>query len=203
VPEPPSPPPELDGLSTVRKNAPVLGRNAGNQMRETNLLSQCLHHPKVLNDINARLAATGQTAVTKSDFVTIEDRELFEQLSQRSHATTFVSIDELCDSLDSPLLERAQHLQSLPPTPDSELDRLADKLVLSVLDIRHEKTRRLNKSMQHLVTEAKQIGDSEAVETYQAQSLEISRQLLHLQQAKNAMSSVSKRRAEEASLGHF
>lgn len=203
IPEPPPPPPELDGLSAVRHTPSVLGRNAGNQMRETNLLSQFLHHPKALNDVNARLAETGQTAVTKSDFVTIEDRELFEQLSRRSNTIPFVSINELCDSLDNPLLERVQQLQSLPPTPDSELDRLADKLVLSVLDIRHEKTRRLNTNMQHLVTEAKQIGDSEAVETYQAQSLEISRQLLRLQQAKNAMSSVSKRRAEEAALGHF
>ena len=203
VPEPPSPPPELDGLSEVRNNASVLDRNVATHMRETNLLSQFLHHPKTLNDVNARLAETGQTAVTKADFVTIEDRELFEQLSRRSNQASFVSIDELCDSLDSPLLERAQQLQSLPPTPDSKLDRLADKLVLSVLDIRHEKTRRLNTRMQHLVTEAKQTGDRESVETYQAQSLEISRQLLRLQQAQNAMSSVSKRRAEEASLGHF
>jgi DNA primase len=203
VPEPPQPPSELDGLSEMRNNASILDRNVATLMRETNLLSQFLHHPKSLTDVNARLAETGQTAVTKADFVAIEDRELFEQLSHRANQPSFVSIDELCDSLDSPLLERVQQLQSLPPTPDSELDRLADKLVLSVLDIRHEKTRRLNTRMQHLVTEAKQTGDHESVETYQAQSLEISRQLLRLQQAKNAMSSVSKRRAEEASLGHF
>jgi DNA primase len=203
VPEPPPPPPELEGLSKVRSSAAVLDRNMATPMRETNLLSQCMHHPKILNDVNVKLAQVDQPAVTQADFVDIEDRELFAVINGRYHQGTVVSIDELCDSLESPLLERALHLRSLPPTPDSELDRLADKLVLSVLDIRHEKTRRLNARMQRLVTEAKKAGDRESVETYQAQSLEITRQLLRLQQAKNAMSAVSKRRAEEASLGHF
>jgi DNA primase len=203
IPEPPPPPPELEGLSKVRSSPTLLDRNMATQMRETNLLSQCLHHAKALNDINTKLSQAGQPPVTSADFITIEDKELFVQLSQRNSKNLFVSIDELCDSLESPLLERAQHLRSLPPTSDAELDRLADKLVLSVLDIRHEKTRRLNTKMQHLVTEAKKTGDRDLVETYQAQSVEISRQLFQLQRAKNAMSAVSKRRAEEASFGHF
>lgn len=83
------------------------------------------------------------------------------------------------------------------------MDRLADKLVLSILDIRHEKTKYLNTRMQLLVAEAKQAGDKESMEEYQQQSVAISRQLLGIQQAKNAMSALSKRRAEEAALNHF
>ncbi len=203
VPEPPPPPPELEGLSKVRNQANVLDRNVATQMRETNLLSQYLHHPKVLGDVNTRLAETDQPPVTQADFVAIEDKELFSVINGRYHQNTFVTIDELCDSLESPLLERVDHLRTLPPTPDSELDRLADKLVLSVLDMRHEKTRRLNAEMQKMAAEAKKEGQRELVADYQEKALEISRQLLYIQRAKNAMSAVSKRRAEEASLGHF
>ncbi len=203
VPEPPPPPPELEGLSQVRNHGAILDRNVATQMRETNLLSQYLHHPQVLGEVNVRLAETGQPPVTQADFGTIEDKELFGVVNGRYHQSTFVTIDELCDSLASPLLERAQHLRSLPPTSDSELDRLADKLVLSVLDMRHEKTRRLNAEMQKMAADAKKEGRRELVADYQAQSLEISRQLLHIQRAKNAMSAVSKRRAEEASLDSF
>lgn len=204
VPEPPPPPPEIEGVRQLRGSVrPTLDRHGAPHIREVNLLSQCLHHAKVLADINARLAAVTQPALTKSDFVTAEDQEVFEQLTRWQNRGLFVSIDELCDSLEGPLLERAHYLRSLPPTPDSEMDRLADKLVLSILDIRHEKTKYLNARMQVLVTEAKQDGDKESMEAYQQQSVAISRQLLGIQQAKNAMSAVSKRRAEEAALNHF
>ncbi|MBE2224383.1 MAG: toprim domain-containing protein, partial [Anaerolineae bacterium] len=202
VPEPPSPPPELDGLSTIRQNTSILDRNTATRMRETNLLSQCLHHPKALSDVNARLAETNQPPVTTADFVTIEDRELFITLSRTLHQASFVSIDELCDSLEGSLLERAKHLRTLPPISESELDRLADKLVLSVIDIRLEKKRQLNAQMKRLTEEAKEEGDVNSVEAYTIQSSEISHQIFRLQQAKNAMSAVSKRKTEDA-FGHF
>ena len=172
-------------------------------MREVNLLSQSLHHPKTLNDINTRLAEAGQPPITQADFIRIEDRELFQQLRRRANSPLFVSIDELCDSLESPLLERVQHLRSLPPTPEPELDRLADKLVLSIIDIRIEKTKQLSARIKDLVVEAEISGEVESYNEYKSQLVELTRQLWTIQQAKNAMSAVSKRRAEEASLDRF
>ena len=203
IPEPPQPPPELEGLGKVRSNAVLLDRNMATQMRETNLLSQCLHHPQILSEINTRLAQTDQAPVTQADFVTIEDRELFITFNSRLNQAAFVSIDELCDSLESPLLERAQHLRSLPPTPDSELDRLADQLVISLLDVRHEKILHLYTRVQRLVTGRHETEDKETVESYYTQLVSIYRKLNSIKQAKKAMSADSKRRAEEASLGHF
>ncbi|MCZ7670890.1 MAG: toprim domain-containing protein [Chloroflexi bacterium] len=203
VPEPPQPPLEIDGMRQLRGRSPSLERQGTPHIREVNLLSQCLHHANILVDINARLSAAAQPTLTKADFVTAEDQEIFDQLMRWQNRGLFVSIDELCDSLAGPLLERVHYLRALPPTPDSEMDRLADKLVLSILDIRHEKTKYLNTRMQLLVAEAKQAGDKESMEEYQQQSVAISRQLLGIQQAKNAMSALSKRRAEEAALNHF
>jgi DNA primase len=202
IPEPPPPPLEMDGMELVRETA-VIDPNTALKMREVNFLSQCLHHPKTLADVNSRLASNDQPEVSQQDFMTTEDRELLKYLSKQANNTPFVSIDELCDSLDGPLQKRVQHLRSISPIPDSELDRLADKLALSLLDIRHEKTKRLNAKMQRLVIEAKQTGDRESVKTFQTQSVEISRQLLRIHQAKNAMSAVSKRRAEEEALNHY
>ncbi|MFO7679242.1 MAG: DNA primase [Chloroflexota bacterium] len=201
VPEPP--PPEVEGVPALHRSTPSLDPNRSVQMREANLLSQCLHHPKALNDVNVRLTAVEQPPVTRSDFTAAEDRELFEELTRWLSRGLFVSIDELCDSLEGSLLERASQLRASLPTSDSDLDRLADKLVLSVLDMRHEKTRRLNTRMQQLVAEAKEVKDTASIETYQMQSVNFSQQLRRIQQAKNAMSSVSKRQNEEAALNRF
>ena len=203
IPEPPQPSPELDGLSKMRSSAAILDPAKATQMREVNLLSQSLHHPKTLNDINTRLAEAGQPPITQADFIHIEDRELFEQLRRRANHPLFVSIDELCDSLESPLLERVQHLRTLPPTPEPELDRLADKLVLSIIDIRIEKTKQLSAKIKDLVIEAETSGEVESYNEYKSQLVELTRQLWTIQQAKNAMSAVSKRRAEEASLDRY
>ena len=114
-----------------------------------------------------------------------------------------VTIQDLCDSLDRALLDRVEHLQTLAPTLDANLDRLSDQLVIAVLDWRIEKTRQLRTDLLRFVTDAKLQGDAEAYQEYMARVQELSVIKGKLDEAKNAMSASSRRRAEDASLGRF
>ena len=145
---PPEPPPPPDdewemGRGVPRKPAKSIQRKSDGTMaagmREANYLGQCLHHPAILIQVNQRLRQNQQPDVNESDFTAVEDRLLLNQLYDWQKQGAVAPIAELCDSLDEALSERAQSLLSLPPTPDSELDRLADKLALSVLNWRQEK----------------------------------------------------------------
>jgi hypothetical protein len=161
--------------------------------RQANYLSQCLHHPHIMRQVNQRLTQNQQEMVNAADFSATDDQLLLQEVMRWLEKGTVATIDELCDSLDDALLERVQYLLNLPATPESELDHLAEKLVKSILDWRLNQAMRLNSEVRQLVEEAKSTNDTLALQTYKRQSVEFSHQIRRINQAKHAMSAMNRR----------
>ncbi|MBK8985393.1 MAG: DNA primase [Chloroflexi bacterium] len=196
--------PELAAVRQFREMDGGLGRgHVSIKKKEAFFLSQILHHPKALADVNQALSQAHQPTVAPADFTATEDRTLWPQMVHWSKGGSFVTIQDLCDSLGHPLLDRVQYLQTLAPTLDTNLDRLADQLVLAVLDWRIEKVRQLRTELQRFVADAKQEADAESYQEYMAQLQELSVTKNGLDQARNAMSATSRRRAEDAALSRY
>lgn len=171
--------------------------------REANYLCQCLHYPKMLTDVNLKLQEINQEIVTSEDFETIEDRTILTQMYHSINAGQFATPEELCDSLESALHGRVHQLLSLKPTPESELDRLADKLALSVLDWRLQNVNQRLTQLRQLLPESQRQKDESSAQLYEQQTREASLLIQRLNQAKSAMSATSRRRAEEAANGRY
>ena len=208
---PPEPPPPPDnewemGTAVPRKSVKSIQRKPDGSMaagmREANYLGQCLHHPAILIQVNQRLSQNQQPDVNVSDFTAVEDRLLLNQLYDWQKQNAVAPIAELCDSLDEALSERARLLLSLPPTPDSELDRLADKLALSVLNWRQERIGQLIGEIKQLFRHGNTSDDVDASEMYDKLN-EWTLTVLNIHKAKNAMSATSRRRAEDLGNGRF
>lgn len=199
IPPPPEPPAEGELRGTA-----VLGHSLlGIKKKEAFFLSQGLHHPRALADVNQILGQADQRAVGTNDFTATEDRALWPHIVQWISAGSFVTIQDLCDSLDRPLLDRVQYLQTLSPTLDANLDRLADQLVLAVLDWRIEKARQLRTDLLQFVVKAEQQGDLDSYQEYLVRLQELSVTKRQLDRAKDAMSANSRRRAEDAALSRY
>ncbi len=171
------------------------------EFRQANYLQQCLHYPKVMLQVNQKLAQNEQALVTEADFLAAEDKALFVQMYHRINSSTIVTLEELCDSLDDLLLSRVESLSSLPLTPESELDRLADTLVLSVLDWRLEIIKQLLSKVKYLLHEAQNSNDVNSLMMYRQKLRELPLAVLRINKARDAMSSGSRRRAEDTALG--
>lgn len=219
LPGPPPPRPKVSATSTqvinprsatradsslssqVHREIPPLRSGQGSAfLRQSDYLCQCLHYPKMLVQVNERLVQHGQVAVAEADFLAVEDRALLRHMYQRVEGGTVVTIDELCDSLDESLLRRVEILVALPQAPESELDRLADTLVLSVLDWRQEKTKKLLGEVKKLLSEASGANDDESLALYRQQLRQLPLALLRIDRARDAMSAQSRRRAEDATI---
>lgn len=209
-PEPLPPPPDDDWMvgetAVSPQTRPPVQRKSDGTMaaggREANYLSQCLHHPAILIQVNQRLGQNQQPGVNESDFTAVVDRILLNQLYEWQKQGVVAPMAELCDSLDEALSERAQSLLSLPPTPDSELDRLADKLALSVLNWRQEKIGQLIGEIKQLFRQGNTSDDVDASEMYDKLN-EWTLTVLNIHKAKNAMSATSRRQAENSGNGRF
>jgi DNA primase len=167
------------------------------EMRKSNYLSQCLNYPQVMIQVNEKLARNEQAIVSEADFTAAEDKLLLRQMYQRINSGNIVTIEELCDSLEGSLLERAHALLTLPPAPESKLERLADTLVLSVLDWRLEKFRNHNFELQQLFRDTQKQQKPELVEMVGQQIHESRLAIQRINKARDAMSAVNRRRAEE------
>jgi DNA primase len=184
------------------QGAPVFRSAPGSTaLRQSDYLCQCLHYPRMLIQVNQRLVQHGQPVVGETDFLAAEDRTLLRHMYQHIEGGTVVTIDELCDSLEEPLLRRVHSLLTLPSAPETELDRLADTLVLSVLDWRQEKIKKLSGEVKKLLREASGINDMESLALYRQQMRELPLALKRIDRARDAMSAMSRRRAEEAAAG--
>jgi len=153
-----------------------------------------------VQQVNERLGQCGQTAVTDKDFIDPEDRAIMHIIidwagsTTTAYGQTVVTMEELWDILDEALTVRAQYLLSLSQTPDAEIERLADQLMLSVLDWRLEKTRELVNEVEQYYKEAQIENDTEAVEVYQQLKRELPEVMWQLNKARNAMSAANRRR---------
>jgi DNA primase len=170
-------------------------------LRRADFLSQCLQYPNVLTLVNQRLVKHRQEIVSEADFIDAEDKALLRHMYQHVDNRTVVTIEELCDSLDQLLLERVQSLLTLSPAPVSEIDRLPDTLVLSVLDWRLDKTKQLLGEVNKLLREASGIEDNDSLSIYRRQLSDLPLVVLGLNRARDAMSAISRRRAKDARTG--
>ena len=201
----PAPTPPLktavpDPYELHRKNSPTAPpavKRPTTHLRQANLLSQCLRYPHILMAVNERLLNQAQSPVNEQDFPVTEDRMILHELYQHISAGSVAPISELWDSLEKSLVDRIQSLLTLPDILEEEQERLPDKLVLSVLDWRLSEAKQQLTEMKQLLREARQAQDGDLETLSQQQLRDLPLLILSLNKAKGAMSSVSRRRAEE------
>ena len=185
------------GWTTVPKKANATIGSIATDMRQTDFLHYCIRFPQVIARINQKLMACEQPQVIDEDFWVAEDRAIMRQMYHLISASPVVTIEELWDSLDQTLQKRLKFLLSLPQSPETELERISDTLVLSVLDWRLAKVRQLLSDVKHLLAEAQLADDKEAVNIYKQQLKDLPLVVLQLNKARNSMSATSRRRAED------
>ena len=172
-------------------------------MRQSDFLHHCLRQPQLILHINQKLADCQQPWVKSDDFLVAEDRAIMRQMYHLLETEAVVTITELWDSVEQTLHDRLNFLLSLPQSSEKELERLADTLVLSVLDWRLANVRQLLSEVKHLLHEAQDEADAEALAIYQQQLRELPLAVLQLNKARDAMSATSRRRAEDALNGRY
>lgn len=185
------------GWTNVPKKLQATIGSIATDMRQTDFLHHCIRTPQVVTRVNQKLIACEQPEVVDDDFWMTEDRAIMRQMYHLISASPVVTIEELWDSLDQTLQKRLKFLLSLPQSPETELERISDTLVLSVLDWRLAKVRQLLSDVKHLLAEAQLAGDQEAVNIYKQQLKELPLAVLQLNKARNSMSATSRRRAED------
>ena len=165
--------------------------------RESYLLSQCLHYPHLILQVNQQLLRHRQTSLSGTDFVAAEDRLVLALVYDRVDQSPVVTLSELCDSLDDVLAARVKQLARLEPAPVSE--NLSEQLAKSVLDGRAEKIHAQVSELQQLVL------DLPATPENSEQRAQLFRRINELQvsrqgafRAKDAMTGTGQRRAERA-----
>jgi DNA primase len=193
---------ERSGLAAAMNGQVMAG-----DMRRSNYLRQCLHYPRLMIQINRRLALNQETMVGEEDFTRPEDKALWRLLRERAETagdepTSVAAIEDLCDSLDEVVLQRRiKDLLVLPEIPETELDRLPDHLVLSVLDWRLERVNGQLNEMRQLFNEAKAAQDLDLISMYSQQLRELPLKKLRLDKARGAMTAINRRLEKEAEMG--
>ncbi|MCP4417790.1 MAG: DNA primase [Chloroflexi bacterium] len=191
------------GWTTVPKRAKVAGSSIAADMRQTDFLHQCVRFPQIIVLINQKLTECEQPQVMGDDFWVAEDQMIMRQMYQLIADSPVVTIDELWDSLDQTLQKRLKFLLSLPQSPETELERISDTLVLSVLDWRLAKVRQLLSEVKQLLAEAQATNDTEALTLHKQQLKALPLAVLQLNKARSSMSATSRRRAEDALNGRY
>ena len=194
---------EHAGWTTVPKKSSAVPGSIATDMRQINFLHHCARLPQVILRVNQKLAECGQPQVTDDDFLLAEDRAIMRQMYQLIAASPVVTIEELWDSLEETLQNRLKFLLSLPQSLETELERISDTLVLSVLDWRLARVRQLLSEVKHLLHEAQNEDDTDALAIYKQQLRELPLAVLQLNKARDAMSATSRRRAEDALNGRY
>jgi DNA primase len=172
------------GLTTVMR-----GKVADSDIRRDNFLRQCLSHPQIIGQVDERLVENKQSNVSEDDFSRPDDRVLWRQLRTHYGHWPVVTADDLWDSPDDEFLrDRVQKLLTLPDTPESELNRLPDILVMSVLDWRLERVKSLIDEVKHLYNEMQTQSDADMLALYNRQLRDLPLQYLSINKARGAMS---------------
>ncbi|MEZ4514448.1 MAG: DNA primase [Chloroflexota bacterium] len=171
------------------------GRKTAVNTREANFLRHCLQYPQLLTQVNQQLRRTRQPELGETDFIQAEDRALLGQMYQQLRYGVVAVRSELWDSSDDVLQERIKTLEKLPLIAESQLDHLVEKLAHSVLDWRCDRIKQRNRELQQLLRiQREEVADQR--DFYQ-QILAGSQELQRINRAKEAMSAVGRRRAEQ------
>ncbi|HSH03674.1 MAG TPA: DNA primase [Anaerolineae bacterium] len=206
VPAPPAPVVKRSGESVGR------GRRNGRWiadgyvdilLREQNFLRLCLENPVLWRQVDRILEAINEPKVTIQDFTDPLDRALFEPIHQWVLRAEFVSLEELCDSLEVVLQERIQELQQLGHVIEQKMTlqiRSPEKLAMSVIDWRCEKIKRQSKEVGKIFSEVGQQQNDEndvLKALYGQQVVLLSQKMKQLDNAKQAVSALSRRLVNE------
>ncbi|MCA9961216.1 MAG: hypothetical protein KC443_19380, partial [Anaerolineales bacterium] len=175
-------------------------RPLSNHLREANFLRQCLAYPQVTVQVNRLLQQMEQTAVAADDFTDMEDKLLWQYVMQTVETGAFVVGQDLCDSLDDPMVQhRVEDLKTVPPTPLANLERLPDTLVLSVLQWRRDAINRQSQEIKQLVSVSQET-DVDLLQMYQKQAYTLTLVKRDIDKAIASMSALNRRRIEESKL---
>lgn len=176
----------------------LISQSLATRPRESNYLRQCLCYPQLVGQVNQRLKQHGQQPVSESDFSGVEDQAIWCHIQHRLADNPVVTSQDLCDSLgEDALQDRMHYLLSLPEIQESELDRLPDTLVLSILDWRGEKVRELIGAVEQLFDEKESQADAETLSVYRQELLKLAGALRIINRARSAMSATNRRLAKE------
>lgn len=192
------PVPEMPPMEGEARRPLLVAVRSAWEKRQMDYLRQCLHAAPLMRMVNQRLQQHGQTAVHAQEFHNIEDGAIANTIMQWANRSAVATIAELWDILDITLTTRLQQILVLPTAPDIGLERLADILVLSVLDWRLQACKQQLVELKHLFPKTTRQEEPELAEMYDRQIRELSISRLHLDKARNAMSATAKRRIEEA-----
>ena len=169
------------------------GRVVATDLREENFLRQCLKHPQIVDKVDERLIRVQQPRVGDDDFGRPDDRALWRHLRKWSALRPVATIEDLCDSLnDEVLQQRVKSLLALPETTEPELEKLPDRLALSILDWRLQKVKSLIGKVEGLFREARQLEREEMV-MYAEQLRELTYQFSSINKAQKAMTGLGQR----------
>ncbi|HSG17849.1 MAG TPA: DNA primase [Anaerolineae bacterium] len=185
---------EAIGLATI-----MHGSSDASERRRAYFMRQCLAHPHIIRQIDKKLALNQQATLSEDDFSRPDDRALWREVRLASDRRTIASPVDLWDSLEEEFLQaRVKTLLSLPESPETELERLPERLVLSVLDWRLEKVKRLIAEVEQLFLESRAQNKLDMLEMYRQQLRELPLQVRRINRAREAMSAVGRRNAGSA-----
>jgi hypothetical protein len=192
----------LTRSSPAPESVALSGGRIALAIREADFLRQCLRHPPLLRDVDAQLQEQRQGPVSVDDFTNAEDKVLWQQLQTHLRLNSVAATDELWDSFDDVLRARAQSLVGEASEPnEEEREQLPEKLARLILDLRLERIQRLWAEAQQLCDEARAAGDAGSLELYTGQVQRLSATFYQLSKGRQAMSAVSRRKAEDARSG--
>jgi DNA primase len=189
---------EAVGLATVMR-----GGSDASERRRADFLRQCMSHPRIIQAINDMLIENHQPPLSEEDFSRPDDRALWRQLPRSGDGWAVAEPADLWDSFEEEFLRaRVEALLSLPGTPETELERLPDRLVLSVLDWRLETVKGLMANVEQLFLETQAQSDPDLIEMYRQQLRDLPVQRRSIDRAREAMSAVGRRYAGGATGRH-
>jgi DNA primase len=176
----------------------TIGQTVDIDKRQANYLRQILEYPHLHVQICQTLKATKQPILGEADFASTEYRAIFKEIVQNIEDGVVVTAEELCDNLAEPLATRWRIIAAqIPISTDTSSDRLADTLVLSVLDWRLEKVKQSINEVTVLFNQAKMQGDEAMIALFGQQLRELPMTVLGIHRAKGARSAVQRRQKEE------
>jgi hypothetical protein len=153
-------------------------------------------YPRIIQAIDDKLTQNHQAPLSAEDFTRPDDRVLWRHMPRTGDGWAVAEPADLWDSFEEEFLRaRFETLLSLPATPETELDRLPDRLVLSVLDWRLEKVKELMANVEQLFLETQAQDDPDLLEMYRQQLRDLPVQRRSIDRAREAMSAVGRRNA--------
>jgi DNA primase len=207
APVPNQPPAATVKGQRIGRSAKTNGQNVAGSLRRANYLRQCLAYPKLLTKVNGKLALNQERMVGEDDFTRPEDKALWRLLRDKAETATesvssVAAIEELCDSLDQAVLRRRiKDLLVLPQIPESEIDRLPDHIVSSVLDWRLEQVVGQINEMKQLLNEAKTVSEQDLISMYLNESRDLTVRKLKLDKIRGTLTNINRRLEKEKALG--